>query len=92
MKEAAVRKVHRHLGYIVVWFLAAQAFTGLILTIGGMSPGGSPTWLYNIFSTLHFGLNPLGGMYRILLVLATLAQGISGIMIYRMIQTRTRKV
>ena len=90
MKEAEVRKFHRHFGYIVVWFLAAQSVTGLVLTLGGMSAGDSPSWLYNIFSTLHFGLNPLGGIYRILLVLATLAQGISGIMIYRMIRARAK--
>jgi hypothetical protein len=91
MKEVEVRKIHRTLGIIMVWFLAGQAFTGLILTIGGMASGGTPTFLYNILSTLHFGWNPLGGMYRILLALAVLAQGISGIIIYFLIRARTGK-
>jgi hypothetical protein len=60
MKEVEGRKFHRILGIIVVWFLAGQTLTGLILSIGGMAPGGSPTFLYNILSTLHFGWNPLG--------------------------------
>jgi hypothetical protein len=92
MKEVDVRKFHRNLGIIAVWFLAGQSLTGLILSIGGMAPGDNPTFLYNILSTLHTGWNPLGGMYRILLALATLAQGISGIIIYFLIRARSRKV
>jgi hypothetical protein len=76
----------------VVWFLAGQTFSGLILSIGGMASGGSPVWLYNILSTLHFGWNPMGGIYRILLALAVFAQGISGIIIYYLIRTRSHKV
>ena len=92
MKEVEVRKFHRTLGIIVVWFLAGQVLTGLILTIGGMAPGGSPAFLDNLLGTLHFGWNPLGGIYRLLLGLAALAQGISGIIIYFLIRARTRKV
>jgi len=47
--------------------------------------------LDRILSTLHFGWNPLGGIYRVLLGLATLAQGISGIVIFLLIRARTRK-
>ncbi|MBI4643175.1 MAG: hypothetical protein HY790_06815 [Deltaproteobacteria bacterium] len=92
MKEVEVRKFHRILGIIVVWFLAGQTLTGLILSIGGLAPGGSPTWLDSILSTLHFGWNPLGGMYRTLLALAVFAQGISGIIIYFLMRARSRKV
>ena len=92
MKEVEVRKFHRSLGIIVVWFLAGQTFSGLILSIREMASGGSPVWLYNILSTLHFGWNPMGGIYRILLALAVFAQGISGIIIYYLIRTRSHKV
>jgi hypothetical protein len=92
MKEAEVRKFHRNLGIIMVWFLAGQTLTGLVLSLGGMTPAGSPTGLYNLLSTLHFGWNPLGGIYRTLLALAVFAQGISGIIIYYLIRTRSSKV
>ena len=92
MKEVEVRKFHRTLGIIVVWFLAVQAFTGLILAIGGIVSGGSPSFLTNLAGTLHYGWPPLGGIYRIVLTLSTLAQGISGIIIYFLIRSRTRKV
>jgi hypothetical protein len=91
MKEVAVRKFHRLLGMIVVWFLAGQTLTGLILAVEGVVPGSMPSQLDRILSTLHFGWNPLGGIYRVLLGLATLAQGISGIIIFLLIRARTRK-
>ena len=92
MKEVGVRKFHGLLGIIVVWFLAGQALTGLVLAALGLAPGGSPSQLDSIMSALHFGWNPVGGTYRIVLGLATLAQGISGIIIYFLIRSRTRKV
>jgi hypothetical protein len=92
MKEVAVRKFHRILGIIVVWFLAGQVFTGLILSIEGIGLGDIPPALDKLLGTLHFDWNPLGGIYRILLGLTALAQGISGIIIYFLIRARTRKV
>jgi len=46
MKEVAVRKFHRLLGMMVVWFLAGQTLTGLILAVGGLAPGSIPPQLY----------------------------------------------
>ncbi len=91
MKEVGVRKFHRILGIIVVWFLAAQALTGLSLAGLGLAPEGSSPQLDIILSFLHFGGSLSGGIYRIILGLATLVQGISGIMIYLLIRARTRK-
>ncbi len=92
MKEVEVRKFHRSLGMIVVWFLAGQVLTGLGLAALGLAPEGSLPQLDGILSFLHLGWNPLGEIYRILLALATLVQGISGIMIFFLIRARTRKV
>jgi len=90
MKEVEVRKFHRGLGMIVVWFLAGQALTGLIIAVFGLFLGEATT-LSSFLSTLHTGWSPMGGVYRVLLGLGTLAQGISGIMIYFLIRARTRK-
>jgi hypothetical protein len=92
MKEVAVRKFHRILGIIVVWFLMGQVCTGLLLSIEGTGLGAISPALDKLLGTLHFGWNPLGGIYRILLGLAALAQGISGIIIYLLIRARTQKV
>lgn len=91
MKEKGVRKFHRTLGIIVVWFLAGQALTGLVLTISHLWLNHSHSALLKFLGTLHYGWDPLGGFYRILLALATLTQGISGVIIYFMIRARTPK-
>ena len=93
MKEAAVRKCHRGLGIIVVWFLAGQVFTGLVLSILDLATGGSSSsGLDKLLGTLHTGWNPMGDIYRIILGLASLVLAISGIIIYFQIRARTRKV
>lgn len=89
MKEVKVRKFHRILGIIVVWFLMGQVFTGLILSCGEITPGGLPQGLDHLLGTLHFGWNPLGSVYRLILALSVFAQGISGIIIYFMIRARS---
>ena len=91
MKEVEVRKFHRTLGIIVVWFLALQALSGLILAALGLASGSTPSQLDSLMSTLHTGWNPAGSLYRLLLALGTLGQGISGIMIFFLIRARTRK-
>jgi len=92
MKEVAVRKFHRLLGMIVVWFLAVQALTGLGLAALGLALGDAPSRLGDILGAVHFGWSPPGGVYRIILGLATLAQGISGIIIFSLIRARSRKI
>ena len=92
MKEAAVRKFHRTLGIIVVWFLAGQVFTGTVLSMLDLVWGDSPSALDKLLGALHTGGNPLGDIYRILLGLASLALALSGIIIHFLIRARTRKV
>lgn len=92
MKEVGVRKFHRLLGIIVVWFLMGQVLTGSGLAALELVPGGGSSQLDSIMSFLHFGWPPLGGIYRVLLGLGTLVQAISGIIIFFLIRARTRKV
>jgi len=92
MKEVGMRKFHRVLGIIVVWFLMGQVLTGSVLAALGLIPGGESSQLDSLLAVLHFGWSPLGGIYRIILGLAALAQAISGIIIYLLIRARTRKV
>jgi hypothetical protein len=86
MKEPEVRKFHRNLGIILVWFLAGQSLTGLVLSVAHLA--GHAFWLHKYAGVLHYSWDPLGSIYRILLAGATLAQGISGIFIYLKIRER----
>lgn len=91
MQEVEVRKIHRTLGIIIVWFLAIQVLTGLLIALGALM--GTPdeaSWLSSV-KAVHWDWNPLGSILRLVLGLATLAQGIGGIIIYRMIQARMAK-
>jgi hypothetical protein len=86
MKEAEVRKFHRSLGIIVVWFLAGQTLTGLALSVGSL--GGYTGWLTKLAGILHYDWEPLGSLYRLILALGIFAQGVSGIIIYYRIKAR----
>ncbi len=87
MKEVSVRKFHRRLGIVVVWFLAIQAVTGLLLSAFG--EWKSP--LMAAMATIHHEWNPAGDIYRVILALATAAQGILGIVIFKMMRARMKK-
>ncbi len=91
MQEGGLRKLHRSSGIILVWFLAIQAVTGLLLSLGWLlgTPDSSP-W-FSLMATLHHEWNPVGSIYRILLALLTAWQGITGIIIFSLIRARTRQ-
>jgi hypothetical protein len=86
MKETEVRKFHRSLGIVAVWFLVVQAVTGLLLAAFG--DGGS---FIGAMAAIHHEWNPVGSVYRVILALATTAQGVSGIIIYFLMRKRMRK-
>ena len=91
MREVKMRKFHRYLGIIVVWFLAVQVLTGLILSSGDLGFDQSHSIFFKALGLIHFNWNPAGDVYRILLGLGALAQALTGIIIYFMIRTRSRK-
>ena len=87
MKEASVRKSHRTIGMILVWFLGVQALTGLLLALGTLTSfRGWGGW-----GIIHYGWDPLGSVYRIILAITTLGQGISGIILFSLMRARMKK-
>lgn len=88
MTEATVRRCHRQLGIILVWFLAVQGASGLLLAVGSLAD--APT-LFRVMGPIHYGWDPLGSVYRIILTLATAAQGLSGIIIFSQIRSRMKR-
>lgn len=91
MQEVAVRKVHRSTGIILVWFLALQAVTGLLLSLGELAGTPEGSLWFTIVAAIHHEWNPIGSIYRILLALVTALQGITGIIIFSLIRARTRR-
>ncbi len=90
MQEVALRKFHRSNGIILVWFLALQAVTGLLLALGAlMGTPDSSTW-FSVMAAIHHEWNPIGSIYRILLSLVTALQGVTGIIIYFKIRARAK--
>ena len=89
MKEAKVRRFHRQLGIIVVWFLALQAVTGFFIGVEALVGESS---FIQFMGTIHYNWKPLGGIYRFFLILATLAQGLSGLAIYFLMRTRAKNL
>jgi hypothetical protein len=91
MLEASFRKIHRTFGIYLVGFLALQAVTGLFISLGALASTSRDTWWFWLVAGLHHDWNPLGSAYRVLLGVFTLAQGMGGVIIYRMIKARERK-
>ena len=93
MSEAGLRRLHRTLGIIVVVFLAVQVVTGLSFSLSGMTMPPlyrNPRWVY----ALHHGGGALGDIYRLILAVSVLTQGITGVIIFlraRMRQARARR-
>ncbi len=91
MSEVGLRKFHRNNGIILVWFLAVQAVTGLLLAAGTLGGVPDSTSWFKAMTTIHTGWDPLGSIYRILLAVFTAVQGVTGIIIYFMIRSRAKR-
>jgi hypothetical protein len=89
MLEATVRKIHRTIGIYLVGFLAVQAITGLFIALGTLEGAPRDSLWLALMGGIHRDWNPIGGAYRILPATATVAQGIGGIIIYRLSRART---
>jgi len=89
MTQIEVRRFHRRLGIIVVWFLALQAITGFFIGVGELMGESS---FIQFMGTIHYDWKPLGGIYRFFLILAILAQGLSGLAIYFLMRTRAKNL
>ena len=91
MLETSFRKIHRSFGIYLVGFLALQAVTGLFISLGTLASTPQDTWWFWLMAGPHHDWNPLGSVYRVLLGVSTLAQGVGGVIIYRMIRAREGK-
>ena len=84
MKEKKLRQMHRNIGIILAFFIVLQSFSGLMLNIENMFDK-----YWRIFHVIHYRLNQVGGIYRIIIGLGLLWMCFSGLMIY--IKMRARK-
>ena len=100
MQEMNVRKLHRRLGIVLAFFLLLQVISGLFFSVRNFShhiiatgpqgyDGGTP-W-GNVMGTLHYGLGPVGDVYRVLLGLGLVVMAVSGAAIFLKIRSRTRQ-
>jgi hypothetical protein len=90
MDEGRVRTIHYYLGITYVWFLLIQVSAGLLLSLGGLSAGTGSTW-FQTLAIIHTDWYPLGGIFRVILGLATITQGILGITIFFLSRSRYQK-
>ncbi len=90
MKERMVRNLHYRVGITIVVFLVVQAVTGLLLGLGTLASVTESKW-FQILGTIHTNWEPLGSLYRIILGLGTVVQGILGIIIILLSRGRYKK-
>ncbi|MFP4316779.1 MAG: hypothetical protein ACLFQR_11210 [Desulfovibrionales bacterium] len=89
MKEITIRKYHRYLGLVLFLFLVVQTFTGLLFSLQGLTM--PPLFRLSPFlRSLHYGGGTPGDIYRILLALGILLQGILGVVIWWRIHSRKK--
>ena len=81
MNPVKVRTIHRRLGISVACFLLIQVIAGLLMSAGRLASIDT-TRPYNILYTIHADWDPLGSVYRLVLGLFTVMQGVLGVMIF----------
>jgi len=89
MNEKTLRRLHRSIGLPLVLFIVIQSATGLFLAIENML--GSYWGWGGLLRDMHHSYGVPGDLYRVLIGLGMLWMAISGVLIYRAIQIRTRK-
>jgi hypothetical protein len=87
MDEGKVRTIHYYLGISYVWFLLLQVVPGLLMSLGMLLGATNSGW-YQALYTIHADWNPWGAIYRVILGVATVVQGILGITIYFLSRSR----
>ncbi len=91
MLEASLRKIHRTFGIYLVGFLGLQALTGLLIALGTLSDASRDSLWFSLVAGIHYDWNPVGSVYRVLLAVFTLGQGLGGVAIYFLIRARQGK-
>lgn len=100
MQEINVRKLHRRLGIVLALFLILQGISGLlfslrdflhqVVTTGPQGYQGGVFW-GKVMGTLHYGLGPVGSIYRLLLGFGLVVMAVSGAVIFLKIRARTAR-
>jgi succinate dehydrogenase/fumarate reductase cytochrome b subunit len=89
MQEARMRRLHRYWGIILAPFLAGQAISGGLLALGGLI--GPIPYFHQWMAVSHYAWDPWGSIYRVLLGLVILFQGITGALIFIKMRARRAK-
>ncbi len=91
MLEANVRKIHRTMGIYLVGFLALQVITGLFISWGTLMDIPRDTFWFAAVAWIHHDWNPVGSVFRIVLGVLTIGQGLGGLAIYLLMRSRQKK-
>ena len=107
MKEVNLRKWHRRFGIILALFIILQAGSGLLITLGDLSPSKSHAhtepavtatvhdeeepFLEEALEFIHFGAGPAGALYRIIVGAGILWMAVSGGLIFFRTRARSQK-
>lgn len=98
MKEINLRRWHRRIGIILALFIILQAGSGLLLTLGDLSPSQSHAhskaavgatvpdaeepFWEEALEFTHHGAGPAGTLYRIIVGAGILWMAVSGCLIF----------
>ncbi|MCK9376766.1 MAG: hypothetical protein M0P73_11515 [Syntrophobacterales bacterium] len=91
MLEANVRKIHRTMGVYLVGFLALQVITGLFVAWGTLMDTPGARFWFAAAAWIHHEWNPVGSVFRIVLGVLTIGQGLGGLAIYLLMRARQNK-
>jgi hypothetical protein len=107
MKEVNLRTWHRCIGIILALFVILQAGSGLLISLGDLSPSQSYAHSEPAVSSggheeeeapwheaiefIHHGAGPAGTLYRIIIGIGILWMAISGGLIFFQIRARSTK-
>lgn len=107
MKEINLRRWHRRVGIILALFIILQAGSGLVITLGDLSPSEGHVhtepavaatgadeeepFLDEALEFIHFGAGTAGALYRIVLGAGVLWMAVSGGLIFFQVRARSKK-
>jgi len=107
MKEVDLRRWHRRFGIILALFIILQAGSGLVITLGDLSPSQShahskaavaatvpdeeEAFWEEALAFIHHGAGPAGTLYRIIVGVGILWMAVSGGLIFFQISARSKK-
>ena len=86
MNERKLRSMHRKSGLVLAVFIAAQSFTGVVMSLENLLD----TFWGGIVHDLHYRMGMAGSLYRLALGAGIVWMAVSGVMIWARIRARAR--